>query len=49
MMWTLLGTGALAVTSTAGLVLTSFDLASWEGTLPSNRSEAVDQQDGGEV
>jgi hypothetical protein len=49
MTWTLLGTGALAVTSTAGLVLTSFDLASWEGTLPSNRSEAVDQQDGGEV
>jgi hypothetical protein len=30
MTWTLLGSGALAVVSTAGLVLTSFDLASWE-------------------
>lgn len=32
MTWTLLGAGALAVVSTAGMVLTSFDLASLEET-----------------
>lgn len=32
MTWTLVGCGALAVMSTAGLVLTSFDLVSWEST-----------------
>jgi hypothetical protein len=37
MTWTLLGSGVLAVVSTAGLVLTSFDLASWEGTAQRGR------------
>lgn len=37
MAWTLLGTGALAMMSTAGLVLTSFDLANWEGSAQTSR------------
>ncbi|HEX6234781.1 MAG TPA: hypothetical protein VFZ63_16755 [Jiangellaceae bacterium] len=36
MTWTLLGAGALAVVSTAGMVLTSFDLASLEETTRAN-------------
>jgi hypothetical protein len=48
MTWTLLGIGALAVTSTAGLVLTSFDLAHWDRTVEANTPPSVDERLGGE-
>lgn len=44
MTWTLLGAGALAVMSTAGLVLTSFDLASWERTAQASAPESDDER-----
>jgi hypothetical protein len=46
MTWTLLGTGGLATMSTAGLVLTSFDLASWEGTVQTSRPASVGEMNG---
>lgn len=47
MTWVLLGAGALAVTGTAGLVLTSFDLAGWEAAAAPAPSEA--KRVGGEL
>lgn len=39
MTWMLLGVGSLAVMSTAGLVLTSFDLAGWEAAAAAGPSD----------
>lgn len=44
MTWTLLGAGALAVVSTAGMVLTSFDLASLEQTTRASPQASDDER-----